>query len=79
MTEVERATARAKVKQSWNRLDAFKNSPSASDERELHMHLTDVESAQETVEVTQKQLAHLVTEMTSLTNKMVALNSVTVH
>ena len=51
-SEADSATARAKVKQSWNRLDAFKISPSASDEKELHMHLTDVESAQEMVEKT---------------------------
>ena len=76
-SEADSATARAKVKQSWNRLDAFKISPSASDERELHMHWTDVKSAQEMVEITQKQPAYLVTEMTSLTNKMAALNSVT--
>ena len=76
-SEADSATARAKVKQSWNRLDAFKNPYSASNERELHMHLTDVESAQEMVEITQKQPAYLVTEMTSLSNKMAALNSVT--
>jgi len=75
--EAEIATAKAEVKQSRKSLEAFKSSPSASNERELSMHWTDVKGDQEMVEIAHKQLAYLVTEMTSLTNKKATLTSIT--